>query len=111
MRSPKGYFRSAGSTTVGAFTCWFEATGEFREPKPGEFYLSGAIPGVWQMPERLPASGKYPPVNDYGPTPTTPTPSAKPLEFRIMRQVKDPPVYVEKNGWRYRLCGSVNEKG
>lgn len=26
---------------------WFEATGEFRKPKAGEFYLSGALVSAW----------------------------------------------------------------
>lgn len=31
----------------------FSRTGEFRPPRKGEWYLSGAIPGAWQAPNDL----------------------------------------------------------
>lgn len=40
----------------GKRTFWVK-TGEFREPKKGEFYLSGAIPEVYDAPNDL--STKY----------------------------------------------------
>ena len=31
----------------------YEKTGDFRPPRRGEFYLSGAIPQAWQAPNDL----------------------------------------------------------
>lgn len=32
---------------------WYIKTGEFREPRAGEYYLSGAIPAVYTAPNDL----------------------------------------------------------
>lgn len=34
-----------------AWQIWYEANGEFRPPKPGEYFLSGAVPEVYQHSE------------------------------------------------------------
>lgn len=36
-----------------AARAYFERTGEFRPPRKGEYYLSGAIPQAWQAPNGL----------------------------------------------------------
>lgn len=38
--------------------CFYEA-GEFREPKRGEFYLSGAIVEAWRAPNPYPLGSRY----------------------------------------------------
>jgi len=47
MKPPKGYFPGEQLKTR------FKATGEFRPPKKGEFYLSGAIIEAYRAPNDL----------------------------------------------------------
>lgn len=60
---------------------YFECTGEFRCPRKGERYLSGAIPAAYRAP------------NDLG------TP------FHILRLAASPEKTIVVNGYRYRLEG------
>lgn len=61
---------------------WFENSGEFRQPKKGEHYLSGAIPEVYKAP------------NDLG------------MEFQIMKPVPSPAKVIEIDGFKYHLMGA-----
>lgn len=47
---PEGVYPGAGAFTV---TKLFRKTGEFRAPKQGEFYLSGAIVAAYEAPNDL----------------------------------------------------------
>jgi hypothetical protein len=48
MKPPKGLFTDHGHRQR------YKATGEFRKPKAGEFFLSGAIIGAYLAPNDLP---------------------------------------------------------
>jgi hypothetical protein len=52
MKAPKGTYPSGEP-----FGSKFKASGEFREPKKGEWYLSGAIVEAYRSPNDL--STKY----------------------------------------------------
>jgi hypothetical protein len=58
---------------------YFQYSGQKRSPKKGEYYLSGAIPQVYQAPNDLSTV------------------------FHIMSEVPPPPQTIEKNGLTYRL--------
>jgi len=60
---------------------WFERTGEYRPPKKGEYYISGAIPEVYQAP------------NDLG------------QSHVIARPISNPPRTIEVDGFIYALQG------
>lgn len=75
------YFPQHGHTVVGAFTTWYEMTGEYRAPRKGEMYLSGAIPEAYEA------------YNDLD------------TAYHVLRRVEDPPSRIVKNGWVYRLAG------
>lgn len=47
MKAPTGVFPGEGLT---GFKYKFEATGEYRAPKKGEYYLSGAEIVAWRAP-------------------------------------------------------------
>lgn len=51
MSTPKGMFPAAfGSVLIPSKRDYYEATGEFRAPKRGEYYLSGAIVEAYRAP-------------------------------------------------------------
>jgi hypothetical protein len=50
MKPPKGYFSAEGYS---GYNKRFKASGEFRPPKKGEFYLSGAIIEAYRAPNDL----------------------------------------------------------
>jgi hypothetical protein len=54
-RAPKGYFPGEFAFIVGSkkTDIKYKATGEFRAPKRGEFYLSGAIVAAYKAPNDL----------------------------------------------------------
>jgi hypothetical protein len=52
MKAPKGLFPAYGSQIR-----QFKATGEYRYPKQGEYFLSGAIPAAY--PAFQDVSSKY----------------------------------------------------
>ena len=58
---------------------WFEMVGEYRPPKKGEYYVSGAIPEVYQAPNDLSQN------------------------HQIARPVEDPPRFISVNGFTYCL--------
>lgn len=58
---------------------YFVYSGQKRCPKKGEYYLSGAIPEVYQAP------------NDLS------------FAFSIMTEIPPPPQTIEQNGLIYRL--------
>lgn len=60
---------------------WFEQTPEYREPKRGEYFISGAIPEVYKAPNDL--TEKY----------------------RIAKPIRTPPRTIELDGWIYALQG------
>jgi len=62
---------------------WFERTGEYRPPKKGEYYISGAIPEVYQAP------------NDLSQDHTIATP------------IPNPPRTIEVDGFIYALQGTA----
>jgi hypothetical protein len=55
--TPKKLYRIANQFSSKAPL--FVMTDEFRAPKRGEFYLSGAIPEVWQAPSDYPEYSRY----------------------------------------------------
>jgi len=58
---------------------WFEKSGDKRPPRRGEFFLSGAIPTVYQAPNDLPSA------------------------YNIMVEIEPPPREVTVDGFTYRL--------
>lgn len=64
---------------MGKKTRWFEFSGDKREPRKGEFYLSGAIPEVYDAPNDLSTV------------------------FHIMEEVTPPKPEIMVNGFKYRL--------
>lgn len=60
---------------------WFERTGEFRAPRKGEYYLSGAIACAYRAHKDLSAI------------------------YHIMRKVAPPPKRVTVDGFSYVLEG------
>jgi hypothetical protein len=62
---------------------WFERTGEYRPPKKGEYYISGAIPEVYKAP------------NDLSQDHTIATP------------IPNPPRTIEVDGFIYALQGAA----
>lgn len=44
---PQGFFRGYANTK------WYKASGEFREPQDGEYYLSGAIVAAYRAGGRV----------------------------------------------------------
>lgn len=68
-------------TSKGIRQEWYERNGEFRAPKKGEFYLSGAIPEVYKSPNDLES------------------------KFHIVRRVESPEPHIYVNGFEYRLHG------
>jgi hypothetical protein len=60
---------------------YYERTGEFRAPKKGEYYLSGAIPEAYRAP------------NDLS------------MEFHILREINPPAQTITVDGFQYRLNG------
>lgn len=55
MPAPSGIFPAAfgGSVLPPHKRWWYRATGEFRKPKHGEYYLSGAIVEAYRAPADL----------------------------------------------------------
>lgn len=54
MRAPSGLYPGWVSSSIGAKSSkTFRATGDFRPPKKGEFYLSGAVIEAYQAPNDL----------------------------------------------------------
>jgi hypothetical protein len=51
VSAPRGIYQGEFNSTKTA--CHYRATGEFRPPKKGEFYLSGAIITAYQAPNDL----------------------------------------------------------
>ena len=65
---------------------WTRATGEFRRPRAGEFFVSGAVPEAYLA------------FNDLD------------SEYHIVVFIPDPPPTVVVDGFRYRLEGAANER-
>lgn len=72
-------FRSATPYTSKVNPNWFEYRGIFRKPLKGEYYVSGAIPEVYQALADL-STG-----------------------FHIVVPVPDPPKQIEHDGFTYYL--------
>lgn len=51
MSAPAGIYRGGGYSLIPSG--FFRATGEFRAPRKGEFYLSGAIVEAYPAPNDL----------------------------------------------------------
>lgn len=85
MRPPGGVF--AGGVFAGGELRdrrrWFRATGEYRAPRKGERYLSGAIVAAYVAP------------SDFG--------DGNP--YLIAEEVSTPPMHVTVGAFRYRLEG------
>ena len=54
-RAPAGTYRGGGYSVI-AGPGFFRASGEYRAPRKGEFYLSGAIVEAYQAPNDLPSA-------------------------------------------------------
>lgn len=81
-------FVGHGHIGQSAFSTFYRKTGEFRPPKKGEHYLSGAIPEVYK------AHADH----------------AEDNKFHIMTEVEAPPRYIEHKGFRYKLDGPANDR-
>lgn len=54
MQAPNGIYPAAfGSVLISSKRDYYQATGEFRNPKRGEYYLSGAIVEAYRAPNDL----------------------------------------------------------
>lgn len=82
--SPQCVYPGENNERVGARQTWYVRTNEFRAPKAGEFYLSGAIPHAYKA------------HNDLA------------QRYRIMKETTAPPKYIIKDWFKYILVGPVN---
>jgi hypothetical protein len=73
------YFRQA-ELTITQKTKWFKA-GDFRTPKKGERFITGAIPEAYLAPEDLD------------------------IEYFIAVEIEPPKQEIEIDGWVYRFYG------
>jgi hypothetical protein len=54
MKAPNSIYPAAlGSVLIPSKRDYYEATGEFRSPRKGEYYLSGAIVEAYRAPNDL----------------------------------------------------------
>ena len=76
MSAPRGTYRGGGYSVIPG-PGFFRATGEYRAPKRGEWYLSGAVIEAYQAPNDLDSA------------------------YWIAQRVPDPPRELHAYGVRY----------
>jgi hypothetical protein len=76
-KAPAGTYRGGGYSVIER-PGFFRATGEFRAPLKGEYYLSGAIVEAYQAPNDLTSA------------------------YWIARRIPDPPRELRAHGLTYR---------
>jgi len=77
VNAPRGTYRGGGYSVIEG-PGFFRATGEYRAPKRGEWYLSGAIIDAYQAPNDLDTA------------------------YWIAQRIPDPPREMQAHGLTYR---------